>query len=251
MIDDNIIFPVDFQTLLTNRRLATVPLNAIEYEKKVELYVTTKYGTYMCTLAKGTSEYNEYITKYETYINRLDVIRKFDHRVVTHNFADSSSWVNGTNDSTFTIKPDDGKIYAITSILVRFPKDLKLKKGNELTFKVFLSPDGINPPDYNNPKIFIQYSSLKDLSKKSNNPLNAMSIIIDDLSNKEMCEITFHYANQDTLEGSPLILHSNLNEKIEIYLVNHEPVKDVLDQSYLPEDAECWAVANGKQYIEF
>jgi len=247
MADGEIVYPVDYTTLLKNRRLANAPLNCVEYEKTVELHVPTEYGIYETILKKdsGNQDYQDFINNRKQYCNSLEAIALRDHRVVTHNFADSSTWINGAGDSTFTIAPEDGKVFIVTFMMIRFPKKLKLESTNRLTFKVWLSPDGISAPV---PVINLQYGSLKELRKKSNTPTFIPPDIVEDMGSDKMIEMIFHYADNDTLKGSPIRLHSSLNEKIEIYLEAHQPVKDISGGSITDD---CIAVANGKQVIEF
>jgi len=231
---------VDIDTLLEYRRQKNLELFA-DAGRVVRLYVQASEGIVF------ESEVDMYDKKWQAvrpFVNTP--IKLYDKRIVTHNFGDRNSWVNGPNDSTFLIAPSPGMKFIISYLLVRFPKNLKLTADNRLVFEVYLSVDGINPPT--TPRIKLEYNSLRELVKKTNIPMEIPIDVIPDVSDDKMIEIMFKYADPDTLAGSPFILRSSLGEYIKIYLSAHIPVTDINGN---PLRDECWCVANGKQVVDF
>ena len=170
-----------------------------------------------------------------------------DKRIVTHNFGDANTWpiVDGVPKSEYLITPSEGMKFAITYIQIRFPKRIKLKKENKLCFQVNLWVDAYQSVL---PVINIEYSSIKDLVRKSNTPIDIPTDIIPELSVDKMTELTFKYANPDNLDGSPIILNHSKGENIKIWLSGEESIKDIDDQELFDE---TWCVVNGKELYDF
>lgn len=236
--------PTTYQNVLYNRSFYNVPLNYIEYETRVYVFCVTPFGIYSTYISVDSPEYQDFVTYRKPFGNQPVFVT--DKRIVTHNFGNNSTWVNGPNDSTFEVVPDTNKKLIVTSIIVRSPKNLKLTQTNQLVFEVWLSPDGVTPPT--TPKIYISYASLRDIVRKSNVPIQVANDVIPDVSTDKVIEITFRYCDPDTLRGAPIVLRQQLDEKIKIYLSAHQPVRTIDNQ---PLTDECWAVVVGRQTLDF
>jgi len=234
---------VSLQELLELRR----SVNSTLYGEKqgngrVKLYTVPENGIVLtCSADPNSVEY----LNVKDYINKPILFT--DRRIVTHDFANSASWVDGPTDSVFKVEPDAGKKLIVTSIQVRFPKSVALKDSNRLFFSLNLYS---SVTDSIVEVMNLQYASVKDLVKKTNNPMIIPVDIVEDVSTEKVVEIEFKYADPATLKGSPMVLRSSLGEHIDIGLTGNVQLKRKSDDSDYNGD-ECWAVVNGKQVIEF
>jgi len=210
---------VDAGVLLEYRRQKNLELFA-DAGKVVKLYLQASSGI---VFESELDMYDKRWAGVRSFVNKP--IQFYDKRIVSHNFGDNTTWVNGVTDSTFIVQPSAGMKFIISYISVRFPKNLKLTSTNKLAFEVYLSLDNVNPPSV--PVIRLEYGSLRDLVKKTNTPIEVPVDVVPDVSNDKVVEIMFRYANPGTLVGSPFILRSSLGEYIKVYLSEHTPVKDI------------------------
>ncbi len=233
---------VDMATILEFRR-----------EKNLELYMTDldgQWGEFLLQPEAGiqfrgkadmsTAEVSGAIP----YVNKPIIYR--DKRLTSYDWTSTDTWAS-SGEAKWIGAPDDGWKFLISSIQVRFPRSIKLTADNKLYFKVHLFYPPLNMVY---PVINLEYSSVRELAKKSNNPLNPSPYAIEDLGTEELIEMEFVYADPYTLKGSPIVLHSCRNEFLEIGLTGNTPLHDTNDQHY-DDGNETWCVIKGKQVYDF
>ncbi len=239
---DNNIIETDFEKLLEFRASKNLPIFGSDYNTTdAKLYIQAENSIVLsCIVSKNNSKFKS-ILKYLNKPIRMDSLM-----LESHNFGDSTSW-SSTDNSLFVFKPYDGYKLIVTSIVARMPIDVNLEV-NPITFKVYLSLDGVTPVDENTPPCIIEtYRSIKDLVNISNSTL----VVIDEvtnLSNTKMLEIKFRYADSDLSNSSKLTLNSSLNERVDVMLENNTPV---LDSNGNALEEACYSIFNTKRVYDF
>ncbi len=167
--------------------------------------------------------------------------------IETHDFANNTTWANGTDDSKFVLAPLPGYKLYVTSVVVRFPENIDLS-SNGVIFKVYKSYDGVNPvTDQHFPVITKEYNSLVDLMRTSNNPFSEFSTESTVFTNS-IVEVKFRYSDSDQSDFSKLVLSSKLNEYITMENIAHTPLINVEGQ---PISDVCYAFFNTKRVVDF
>lgn len=172
-----------------------------------------------------------------------EVVKLYDKRLTSVLFNDSSTWP-APNDSSCVFAPETGKKLIITSIQVRFPNNAQLTQENQLVFEVWLWDAANNVLAR---RIQLKYSSIPSLIRKSNSPISMPYDLIVEMSDHQMAEVTFKYADPFTLKGFPLVLHAAHGEYCTMYLEGNTPLTDVNQNAI----GDCWAVVNGVQVVDF
>ena len=100
----------------------------------------------------GGADKTDYETNYRSGANQKLVITDVEgipkaavekpvrdfNTVVTHNFADTSTWVVSPTDSTWQLKPSSGVNYQIVKSECQFEHDIVLNSTNELYFNYYV-----------------------------------------------------------------------------------------------------------------
>jgi hypothetical protein len=235
-------------------KLTVAQLLSLRRSKNVELYSTPGKDPGTIRLIMQSESLNMYAdttssdplyTAVQNFVNKP--VTFYDNRIYSHSFSQNTGWP-ATNNSLFQFKPTAPYKWVITSMISRFNRLVKIPPTNALSFKVYLSLDGATPVGEATPPVVTNtYTSMMDFIRKSNTPVIVLPSEIPDAC-QNMVEISFVYADSNTLKGSPLILRSSLNERIDIYLGNHETIKDMDDN---PITDECYVMANSKKCVDF
>lgn len=234
-------------------------VHAIRREMNVPLYATakTKFGSVtlmdvFCVTTEGikfhvdggildnSSDWNAI----KNFVNLP--IKLYDKRIVSHNLADSASWIQTPGSSLFVVTPDPGSKFILTHSIVRFPDNLKIVPTNKLYYQVFISLDNVTPPTQ--PVISLVYERVTDLFRKATAPFVVAPAIVPELGTNKVVEVLFQYADPHTLKGSPITLRASLGEKVQVYLENNSPF---LNTEGEPITQECTIAMNFRKTVEF
>lgn len=60
----------------------------------------------------------------------------------THDWGDSSSWVNGSGDSVFEIAPESGELMVLRECLIKFSSGMKFDNSNALVIEAKIETGG-------------------------------------------------------------------------------------------------------------
>jgi len=243
------LIAVSLTDLLTYREAKNLELFAAEIEKnKVKLAIQATPGMILYTHVYSNS-YEWQMLK--NFVNKP--IRMYDRRIVTHNFADPTTWLMYSDpyvtSSKFSIIPDPYFKFIIFQVNVRFPQNAKLTPNNAMNFKVYLTTTGVPITPQSPPVIALTYNNMREMLRKADTPFYMTpDVITTSEYTHKICEITFQYADPATGVGAPLVLHWQFNERIDIYLAGDNPVLDESDQ---PLGDDCFVTLVCKRTLDF
>lgn len=172
-------------------------------------------------------------------------IYMFDERKPSHDFGDSSTWTTTSGSSECIIAPEAGKVFNVTHIQVRFPKNASLSESNKLCFQVWMWVDAYQAQV---PVMDLRYPSLLDLMWEANETKYMSTNVVDDWGYENMVELEFKYCDPYTLEGAPIALHHCTGDYIRIWMEDHQPVTTA---SGVALTSPTWCVVNGKETYDF
>lgn len=245
MSNDNISYiETDISNLLDFRRKKNLELYSKTISsKKRTLYVHAQDGIILTSdILIGSDEWQSI----EPFVNKP--ITMFDKRLISHDWGNNTTW-DSTSNSIWQVVPPEGYKYVITHIQLRFPTNTKVIPANSFKYEVYISPDGITPIDgTTSPIINLEYESTLSLIKRANTSVNITTDTIPEAFNDKLAEVTFKYCNPATLEGSPIVLRSSLNERIDSLLTNNMPILSTTDTALT---TEFWAIVNCKILPDF
>jgi hypothetical protein len=153
---------VDMDTILHFRR-----------EKNIELYMNDldgQWGEFLLQpedgiLMRAKGDFTTpALSGIVPYVNKPITWR--DKRLTSYNWLSTETWASSA-EAKWEGHPDDGYKMLVHSIQVRFPKNIGITESNKLYFKVYM----YIPPYGVIPVINLEYASVRELAKKSNNPL--------------------------------------------------------------------------------
>lgn len=158
----------------------------------------------------------------------------------THNFAKPETWADSS--SAFVIEPYEGYKLHIMSVIVRFPINVVLDT-TPLSFTV-----NKYVPEYGSvvPAIQQTYNSLQELIVGSNSPWHSVDFSGTNITQGQMIEIKFRYADDDFSNFSKLTLSSKLGESIVCDIGG--PLKDGSNNDLVDP---AYAIFNTKRVIEY
>jgi len=227
---------IQFTELIKLRRKIHAELFSVDIDENTAKLILPYQGLILFTeTAKSSAEF----LSVSGTLNKAIIF--YEKRIITHNFSDSGTW-DTVNNSLFTVTPPAGIKYVIPQIVLRFPLNAVIADGNPIIFSVFLSLDGVTPVNENTPSVISRsHSSIAGLIRETNDYIGITGSIVGDLNEQNVTAV-FRYADYFSLKGSPIILRAALSERIDIYMGNHQTIKDINGDTLADECTASLAV---------
>ncbi|NIT54916.1 MAG: hypothetical protein GWN00_01310 [Aliifodinibius sp.] len=166
-----------------------------------------------------------------------------DVEYLSHDYTDETTWPT-PGDSVYSVSPEEGYKLLVTSIVLRFPKDVKITAENKLTLAMGLWDESQGSIV----EIKREYPSLRSLISRVNGIVSSpFTPIIPDAPDATM-EVRFTYADQVTAQGSPMIFRSSKLEYIKVFLSGHTVLVNSNNEAYLENPA--WVSVLAKKVTE-
>lgn len=238
----NLEIEIQFSELIKLRRKIFSELFSVDIDNNTSKLILPYNRLILFTVLEKESD--EYLSVAGN-INKA--VSFFDMRVTSHNFSDSGTWGSPQN-SLFSITPFAGTQFIIPQIVLRFPVNAVILDTNPVIFNVYLSYDGVTPVNENTqPVVSKTHSSLAGIIRETNDYIGVTDTALGDMNEKCITAV-FRYADLHTMKGSPIVLRSALSERLDIYIGNHQTIKDINSD---PLTDECTAVFYIKFCIDF
>lgn len=170
-----------------------------------KLYLPYAGLTLMAAIEKSSPEW----TQISGTVNQPFFFQ--DVRFVGHDFS-STLW---GEDSTYTIAPDAGQRVILTDIFIRFSKAAYIGDNKPVirVWKWFGALVCVKE---------VVFQNVRDLINQSESVT-----VLTGLFNDDVVELKYRYADACTFEGAPIVLKGGAGEYMEIFLENHQPIRNV------------------------